>query len=248
MRYLSSLAGEDGEHSHGHSHSHSAPVASSATSTAVSNGDASTLKKRGNGSKKSSAAIVVEAEDKKDPGQSLKLGAYLNLFADFTHNITDGLAMAASFYASPTIGATTTLACFAHEIPHEIADYSILIKSGFSKRQAMGSQFITAVGAFVGTGLGIWIQSISSASTSHLPDTPDLVGALLTRSTGLLGTSLQYSDLTIPIVSGSFTYVGAVMVVPEILADSKSGKQLVKELLAMTFGITWYVPNSSHPH
>ena len=96
----------------------------------------------------------------------------------------------------------------------------------------MGSQFVTAVGAFVGTFLGIWIQSISAASTSHLPDTPDLVGALLTsesppevqeamlpvsdsspmfdttESTGLLGTSLQYSDLTIPIVSGSFTYVG----------------------------------------
>lgn len=58
-------------------------------------------------------------------------------------------SMAASFYASPLIGATTTLACFAHEIPHEIADYSILIRSGFTKRQAMQSQFLTATGAFV---------------------------------------------------------------------------------------------------
>lgn len=57
--------------------------------------------------------------------------------------------MAASFYSSPLIGATTTLACFAHEIPHEIADYSILVRSGFSKRQAMKSQFLTAIGAFV---------------------------------------------------------------------------------------------------
>lgn len=57
--------------------------------------------------------------------------------------------MAASFYASPLIGATTTLACFAHEIPHEIADYSILVRSGFTKKQAMQSQFLTAIGAFV---------------------------------------------------------------------------------------------------
>jgi zinc transporter ZupT len=57
--------------------------------------------------------------------------------------------MAASFYSSPLIGATTTLACFAHEIPHEIADYSILVRSGFTKRQAMMSQFGTAIGAFV---------------------------------------------------------------------------------------------------
>lgn len=59
--------------------------------------------------------------------------------------------MAASFYSSPLIGATTTLACFAHEIPHEIADYSILVRSGFTKRQAMQSQYLTAVGAFVCT-------------------------------------------------------------------------------------------------
>lgn len=61
--------------------------------------------------------------------------------------------MAASFYASPLVGATTTLACFAHEIPHEIADYSILIRSGFTKKQAMQSQFVTAIGAFVGVFL-----------------------------------------------------------------------------------------------
>ena len=61
--------------------------------------------------------------------------------------------MAASFYSSPLIGATTTLACFAHEIPHEIADYSILVRSGFSKRQAMQSQYITAIGAFVSIAL-----------------------------------------------------------------------------------------------
>ena len=63
--------------------------------------------------------------------------------------------MAASFYSSPLIGATTTLACFAHEIPHEIADYSILVRSGFTKRQAMQSQFLTAVGAFVSVPLAL---------------------------------------------------------------------------------------------
>ena len=80
MRYLSSLAGEDGEHSHshGHSHSHAAPAeSSSATSTAVANGDASGLKKRSAGEKV--AEVVDAVEEKVEPGQSLKLGAYLNL-------------------------------------------------------------------------------------------------------------------------------------------------------------------------
>jgi hypothetical protein len=31
-------------------------------------------------------------------------------------DVTDGLAMAAAFYTSPAIGATTTIAVFAHEV------------------------------------------------------------------------------------------------------------------------------------
>jgi len=61
--------------------------------------------------------VVVE---KQEINPSLKLSAYLNLFGDFTHNITDGLAMAASFYSSPALGAVTTIATFCHEIPHEV--------------------------------------------------------------------------------------------------------------------------------
>lgn len=77
--------------------------------------------------------------------------------------------MAASFYSSPLIGATTTLACFAHEIPHEIADYSILIRSGFTKKQAMQSQFLTAIGAFVGCVLSLYVLHPQPAQTLAIP-------------------------------------------------------------------------------
>lgn len=52
--------------------------------------------------------------EKSEPGSSIKLSAYLNLIADFTHNITDGLAISASFYISKSVGATTCLAVFFH--------------------------------------------------------------------------------------------------------------------------------------
>lgn len=52
--------------------------------------------------------------EKSEPGSSIKLSAYLNLIADFTHNITDGLAISASFYISKNVGATTCLAVFFH--------------------------------------------------------------------------------------------------------------------------------------
>lgn len=188
MRVLNASAGGD-ENGHGHSHSHSHSHApSSATSTAVAPVSGELR------SRKSTTEITTEVSEKtKEPeiNPSLRLSAYLNLFGDFTHNITDGLAMAASFYSSPALGAVTTIATFCHEIPHEIADYSILIKSGFTKRQAMGSQFFTAVGAFVGTFLGIWIAETSGTGKT-----------VVAAGQGLFGTSVGGGDLVIPATAG----------------------------------------------
>lgn len=191
MRVLSHASGGDGGgHSHAHSHSHGGHNHSQGTSSAVSKSEGE-LRKRKNGDAVCDANEVV-VEDKKQPNASLRLSAYLNLFGDFTHNITDGLAMAASFYSSPALGAVTTIATFCHEIPHEVADYSILIKSGFTKRQAMGSQFFTAVGAFVGTFLGIWI-----AETAGVKD-----NIAVKPGQGLFGTTATGAELVIPMTAG----------------------------------------------
>lgn len=92
--------------------------------------------------------------------------------------------MSASFYASPTIGATTTVAVFFHEIPHEVGDFALLVQSGFSKRAAMGSQFITAIGALLGTLIGIAVQEFGGKGVAVDEETG------MPRTSGLWGTSL----------------------------------------------------------
>ncbi|MCJ1390573.1 hypothetical protein MMC18_003433 [Xylographa bjoerkii] len=165
---------------------------------------------------------------------SIRLSAYLNLIADFTHNITDGLALSSSFYASSTLGATTTVAVFFHEIPHEVGDFALLIQSGFSKKQAMGAQFVTAVGAFLGTCLGIAVQELGKASLG-------VVGSGDTQSSGLAGTGLGWGDLLLPFTAGTFLYVGTVAVIPELLEiEEIDGKgelvKTLKQFLAMAVG------------
>lgn len=149
----------------------------------------------------------------RDLNPSVKLAGLLNLVADFTHNITDGLALSTSFYSSPALGATTTMAVFFHEIPHEVGDFALLIQSGFSKRSAMGAQFVTAIGAFIGTIIGILVQEYGSGET-------DALGGM---KEGLLGTSLQWSDMLLPFTAGTFLYVGTVGVIPELLENEKGG-------------------------
>lgn len=101
--------------------------------------------------------------------------------------------MSASFYASPTIGATTTVAVFFHEIPHEVGDFALLVQSGFSKRAAMASQFVTAIGAFMGTLIGIAVQEFGSGAGED--------GESMARNAGLWGTSL----VSLPFVSFSLS-------------------------------------------
>lgn len=235
--------GGDGGHDHGHGHSHSHAHENGndgAKSTALQGADASGVKsrKKTNGSAGDKEEAAPASPDK-ELSQSVKLGGILNMIADFTHNITDGLAMSASFYASPTVGATTTMAVFFHEIPHEVGDFALLVQSGFSKKAAMGAQFITAVGALLGTCIGIAVQELGGGGS-------DSSGPLALNG-GIWGTSLSYGDLLLPFTAGTFLYVGTVAVIPELLETGKNRRQeLVKTLsqfaaIALGAGIMLYI-------
>jgi zinc and cadmium transporter len=65
---------------------------------------------------------------------------------------------------NPGLGLVTTLAIAAHEIPHELADFSVLIHGGMSKAKAMFYNFISALTALIGSLLGyFFLESISGA-------------------------------------------------------------------------------------
>jgi zinc transporter 7 len=117
MRVLNSAAGNEDGHGHSHSHSHAVDTKSTGTSTAIKPSEGELRSRKS----PSDVTTITPTAPEAVPNPSLRLSAYLNLFGDFTHNITDGLAMAASFYSSPVLGAVTTIATFCHEIPHEVS-------------------------------------------------------------------------------------------------------------------------------
>jgi len=87
---------------------------------------------------------------------SIKPSAILILIGDGLHNFFDGLAIAAAFLTGFGLGITTTLAIIAHEIPHEIADFSVLINGGFSNTKALFFNFLSALTAILGGILGFY--------------------------------------------------------------------------------------------
>ncbi|CAI5447174.1 unnamed protein product [Caenorhabditis angaria] len=124
---------------------------------------------------------------------STKTSAYLNLVADFLHNITDGLAIGASFSINLYMGILTTFTVLIHELPHEIGDFAILVQAGFSKGKAIRLQFLTAFGALTGSWIAVWMSQSSTfkdAAENHW---------------------------IMPFTAGGFIYIATVSVIPEIL-------------------------------
>lgn len=224
------IATGGGGHSHEHTHTHSdTPAANGGASTSAASKeivDGRELRRRKGGKEvEGKTAAELDTSDTTPTNPSVKLAGLLNLIADFTHNITDGLALSSSFYASPALGATTTMAVFFHEIPHEVGDFALLIQSGFSKRKAMGAQFLTAVGAFLGTCVGIFVQEYGGAGSS------DTTGTVK----GIWATSLQWGDMLLPFTAGTFLYVGTVAVIPELLETGQNKREELRKT-ALQFG------------
>jgi zinc and cadmium transporter len=58
------------------------------------------------------------------------------LIGDAFHNAVDGIVIAASFLTSKELGIFVTVSVILHEIPQELGDFGILIKSGLSRTKA----------------------------------------------------------------------------------------------------------------
>ncbi|KAF5747529.1 IAA-alanine resistance protein 1 [Tripterygium wilfordii] len=99
-------------------------------------------------------ASLTEKEPAKSPS-NLVFG-YLNLFSDGVHNFTDGMALGSAFLLYGSVGGwSRTLFLLAHELPQEIGDFGILVRSGFTIPKALLFNFLSALVALVGTALAL---------------------------------------------------------------------------------------------
>lgn len=143
-----------------------------------------------------------DPEKKKKKKKGFNMSAYLNVISGIAHHITDGIALASSFYSSTQVGIVTSIAVTFHEIPHELGDFAVLLSSGFTFPQAIRAQAVTAFGAVVGTAIGCWINEIGNPGHDSA------------------SASAGVSELMLPFTAGGLIYIATTSVVPQILQRS----------------------------
>jgi zinc and cadmium transporter len=77
----------------------------------------------------------------------------LVLVGDSLHNALDGALIAAAFLGGFQLGVLTTLAVAAHEIPHRVGDFAILVQAGLSRPRALLLNLATGVASVLGAAV-----------------------------------------------------------------------------------------------
>ena len=84
-----------------------------------------------------------------DHGRDAASGV-LVIIGDSVHNALDGVLIAAAFLTSFPLGLLTTFAVAAHEIPHRVGDFAILVHSGMSRGRALVMNMATGLTSIIG--------------------------------------------------------------------------------------------------
>lgn len=133
---------------------------------------------------------------------------YLNLFADATHNLIDGMLIGAAYTVSISVGLATTIAIILHEIPQELGDFGVLVHAGFSKRRALMFNFLSGLLAVVGA----------------------IVALLASQYV------VSFSEFMLPFTAGGFIYIAGSDLLPELQKERKPRNSAL-QFMALILGV-----------
>jgi len=142
------------------------------------------------------------------------------LIGDAVHNAIDGVVIAASFLTSTELGIFVTLSVLLHEIPQELGDFGILIKSGYPKKKAL-------------------LYNLLSGSSS-------LIAGIAAYF--LLDTLQAYIPYALTIAAASFLYVAMADLIPEMHKETKPKESIIQLVLILTGVVLIALSVAGHAH
>lgn len=133
---------------------------------------------------------------------------YLVLLSDGLENFLDGLLIGTAYLINIPLGVATTLAVFAHEIPIEMGDFAVLLKSGFDRKKALLLNFLSGLVSLLGVAVALFAAS-------------------------LVPTFAVYAT---PLAAGAFLYIACSALLPQIRQENL-GRDKYLSLLMILLGV-----------
>ena len=134
--------------------------------------------------------------------------AWTNLLGDGIHNFLDGAVIATAFLVDVPLGIATTLAVVIHEVPQELGDFAVLLRSGMKPGLAL-------------------LFNLGSALMA-------VIGAVLVLVLDLDADVLEAYGL--PFIAGAFVYIAAADLIPELHHHTR-GREAALIFTAFLVGI-----------
>lgn len=143
------------------------------------------------------------------PLKDIHSSGFISLISHAVDNFSDGALIAVSYLASFELGIATTIAVILHETPMEFGGFGVLVRSGFSIRNAV-------------------LINVGSACIA-------LLGACTVLFTGL---NVEQAGWLTPVACGVMLYNSAVGLMPQLLKNSTWKTTLIQTSLVVAgFGI-----------
>lgn len=148
-------------------------------------------------------------------------GGWLIVLGGSFHNFTDGVVIAAAFLTDVRLGVVTALAIAAHEIPHKLGDFVILLNAGFSRSRALLLDLLSSATVVLGGVLGWW----------------------------LLGSMEAVVPYMLMVAAGSFIYIAMSDLIPYVQHQSRVRDVIPQvSLIAAGVALVWALHDLAHVH
>ncbi len=131
--------------------------------------------------------------------------SYVILTGDFIHNMVGGIAISSSYLIDISLGITTTIAALAHEVPHKVGNYFLLLYNEMPPWKASLSIFIVT-SPFIFLGIWVW-YGLYPLPTEYL--LPFAAGNFI--YTGLLALKISFEKKEFTIKSFIFPVFGIIL-------------------------------------
>lgn len=148
-----------------------------------------------------------------------KASAFLVLVGDGIHNALDGVIIAAAFLTDTKLGIVTSVAIMTHEIPQEVGDFAVLLKSGMARGKALFFNLATSLTSMIGGVIAYYA----------------------------LGSAMFVLPYAIAVAAASFIYISVADLIPG-LHRTVSPRESVAQVVLIAAGLIVIAIAEAHAH